>query len=88
MTFGVANDGSRPVCVVAYCTELLHPSGARIGADNMKFDPEELELAPGDVRSMTLHVSIPADAEAGRYVGVLVASGLDDLRAIVELQVR
>jgi len=79
----VCNRENRSVQLGAAATDLLGTSGARISSARLEFVPAELRLEPGQEAEMQCHITVPADCTPGKYVGVLVVTGVDYLRALI-----
>jgi hypothetical protein len=60
----------------------LHISGLRV-----KFDPEEVEVAPHGTAVVSCIVHVPRDAKRGQYVGLIEATDRPDVKLLVELDV-
>lgn len=83
----VSNSEERPVRLAAAATDLLGSRGGRIAASLLEFMPAELSLEPGEQRDITIAVTVPAEATRGCYSGLLVVRGVDDLRALMTIEV-
>jgi hypothetical protein len=83
----VSNSEERPVRLVAAATDLLGSRGGRIAASLLDFMPAELSLEPGEQRDITIAVTVPPEATRGCYSGLLVVRGVDDLRALMTIEV-
>lgn len=68
-------------------SDLLNPSGQRIPAQEISFAPETISIEPHQSATITVAINVPEGAEAGVYSGLLQATRLDQLRAVVTLQV-
>jgi hypothetical protein len=62
-------------------------SGGRIQAQQVSFTPSRLIIGPRDSVRVTVAVVVPKGAPAGSYAGLVQASRLDNLRAVLQLQV-
>ena len=82
-----ARGNERPVRLAAAATDLLGSRGGRIAASLLEFMPAELSLEPGEQRDITIAVTVPAEATRGCYSGLLVVRGVDDLRALMTIEV-
>ena len=85
--FSLVSDDSRPAPVAFYCTGLVGDAGARIGAEQISFEPPALTLAPGLTRRVSVQIAIPAQAAPGLYAGLMRASQIDHLHAVLMLRV-
>ncbi|SCK46376.1 hypothetical protein VAR608DRAFT_4550 [Variovorax sp. HW608] len=81
------NSESRPVRLVPAATDLLGARGGRIAASLLEFTPAEMALAPQEQKELVISATIPADTAPGCYSGLLVARGLDYLRALMTIEV-
>jgi hypothetical protein len=68
-------------------TDLLGSRNGRIAAALIECTPSELSLQPGEERDIAITTTVPADAAAGCYSGLLVVRGVDYLRALVTIEV-
>lgn len=85
--FSLVNDDSRPASMTFFCTGLVGDAGARIGAEQISFEPPALTLAPGLTRRVSVQIAIPAQAAPGLYAGLMRASQIDPLHAVLMLRV-
>jgi hypothetical protein len=76
-----------PVQVEWVCTDLVSAQGRRIAAERIAFEPAALWLPAQSSGTVALRVDVPPNAEPGLYAGLLRATNLDDLKAIVTLGV-
>jgi hypothetical protein len=81
------NDESRPVELMPVATDLVGPTGIRISLQRLEFVPAHVRLAPGEQTDVQCRVTVPAEAAAGCYVGLLVVCGLEYLRALMSVEV-
>jgi len=81
------NSESQPVRLVPAATDLLGARGGRIAGALLEFAPAEVALAPQEQKELVISATIPADTAPGCYSGLLVARGLDYLRALVTIEV-
>ncbi len=84
----VSNDESTPLVVTLLLTDLLSANGERIVASNVDVSPPELRLGAGGRQEVHVSVTVPGAAKAGSYTGLVVAKGVDDLRALITIDVR
>lgn len=68
-------------------TDLFSPSGERIPAQQISFVPETLTIAPRNTATVTVAINVPEGATVGVYSGLLQATKLNQLRAVVTVQV-
>ena len=85
--FSLVSDDSRPAPVAFYCTGLVGDAGARIGAEQISFEPPALTLAPGLTQQVSVQIAIPAQAAPGLYAGLMRASQIEHLHAVLMLRV-
>jgi len=81
------NSESQPVRLVPVATDLLGARGGRIAGSLLEFMPSEMALAPQEQKELVISATIPVDTAPGCYSGLLVARGLDYLRALVTIEV-
>ncbi|MDB4948786.1 MAG: hypothetical protein JWM27_1435, partial [Gemmatimonadetes bacterium] len=70
-----------------HVSELVTSSGARIPAGNVRFDPATLTVGPRGVGQVTIRIAVPHGTPPGSYEGVVRASNLEHLRAVLLLRV-
>jgi hypothetical protein len=88
LSIGLVNDDpDEPAEVELFCTELLAGPDLRIPEARVRLLPSGLRLQPGGSADVVIRVDVPPDAARGSYVGLLRATNLDDLQAIVALRV-
>ena len=75
------------VCLKPSVTDLLGSNGGSIEARCVAFSAAELVLARGQRQTLTLSVVVPYDCRVGVYCGLLVMTGVADLRALVLIDV-
>ena len=73
--------------VVPTATDLLGSRGGRIPNSLLGFTPSEIALEPQEQKDLTISTTVPGDAAAGCYSGLLVVRGLDYLRALITIEV-
>ncbi len=69
------------------CSDLVNESGDRIAATQVTITPATLRLAPRQAEQVIVTVNVPADAPAGSYAGLLQATNLNNLRAVLVVHV-
>ncbi len=88
MAMSLENDGDAPTEEFHFhVTDLVSPSGGRITAHHVTFSPDSLTIAAHDKALLTITVAVPEDAPAGVYTGLLQATKLSRLRAMILVQV-
>ncbi|MBV6522806.1 MAG: hypothetical protein MNPFHGCM_02956 [Gemmatimonadaceae bacterium] len=70
-----------------HSAELVSASGARIPADHVSFEPRTLSVGPRSAGQVTVSVRVPAKADAGVYEGLVRATEMDALRALLTIDV-
>jgi hypothetical protein len=70
-----------------YCTDLISNQGKRIAAGNVSFTPETIKIGPGQTEKVLVKVSVPRNTSPGSYSGLVQATNLDQLRAILIIRV-
>ena len=70
-----------------HSSELVSASGARIPASAVMFEPATLAVGPRAAGRVAVRVRVPADAKPGSYEGLLRATQLDGLRAMLAVNV-
>jgi len=84
----VENDGPTPTGRFRFhCSDLIGPEGARIGHEAVKFRPAMLALDPTSTVRMAVTVTVPEGTRSGSYSGVLQATKLTRLKAILSFEV-
>lgn len=68
-------------------TDLLNSSGNRISASQVIFNPSPVRLAPKSTQRVEIVVRVPDDAPPGSYSGLLQATRLEQVRAILVVPV-
>jgi uncharacterized membrane protein len=71
-----------------YSSELMASAGHRIPAEQVHFHPPALEVGPKAAGKVRVSVHVPKGTPPGTYEGLLRASPLDSLRAVLRVQVR
>ena len=81
------NSESRPVHLVPAGTDLLGSRGGQIACSLLEFAPAEITLEPQQQEDLAVSITIPASAARGCYAGLLVLRGLENLHAIITIEV-
>jgi hypothetical protein len=81
------NKEDHAVRLVPASTDLVSGSGGRIPARLLEFVPAEIRLEAGEQAEIEIATTVPADTLAGCYFGLLVVGGVDDLRALITIDV-
>jgi hypothetical protein len=84
LSMSLENDGDTPTEEFAfYATDLVNPSGHRIAASHITFTPSTLIIPPHDRVRLSINIAVPESASVGIYTGMLQATRLSQLRAII-----
>jgi hypothetical protein len=84
----VRNKESRAVRLLPAATDLLGNNGDRIASSLLQFAQSEIRLGPGEQTDLEIALTLPREARAACYTGLLVVSGVDYLRALITIEVR
>ena len=88
VSMSVENDGEEPTGNFALVfSGLVNGNGAQIGPDRIEFSPKRLNLPPHGRKRVEVQVHVPANAPSGVYSGVLQATKLDHVRAVLVVTV-
>ena len=87
IAFKLHNDHTEPAHPKLRCTDLTADSGRLISARQLDFTPCEIRLGPDEYADIVLRIGIPQGTPPGTYSGLLTASGLPYLKAVVTLEV-
>jgi hypothetical protein len=68
-------------------SELISASGDRIEGQQVSFSPYTLVIGPRQSATLTVTVSVPEGTRAGVYSGLLQAQRLEQLRAVIAVQI-
>jgi hypothetical protein len=82
------NEDEQPVQIGFSNTDLIGEDGEHIPAEGVSFQPRELTLQTGSTGDVVVHVVIPAQTRCGVYSGLIRASKLDYLHAVLAVQVQ
>ena len=84
----VDNDGLSPTGPFEFvCSDLIDAGGHRIPPDAVQFNPATLSLGPESRTRMTVTVTPPLGTPPGSYSGMLQATVLEQLKAILSFDV-
>jgi hypothetical protein len=82
------NDGDTPTAEFTFqSTDLVNADGDKILARHVNFDPATITIAPHERESVTVSISVPKGTVPGLYSGLVLASKLDRLRAVLVVDV-
>ena len=80
----VENDTESPtVTFELHTTDLVDQDGNRIAAEHVSFSARTLSVGPHETEKVGIRVSAPTGTPPGRYSGLIQASRMDQLRAIL-----
>lgn len=82
------NAGDTPTEALEFhSSDLVSSVGARIVAGQVSFAPRTLVIPARHAEVVKVTVSVPADTPPGTYAGLLQASKLEQLRAVMTVQI-
>jgi hypothetical protein len=81
------NEDDQPVQIAFFSTALIGEDGKQIPPDSVSFQPPELTLQAGGIGDVMVRVLVPAQTPCGIYSGLVRASKLDYLHAVLVVQV-
>jgi len=87
ISISLVNEDEQPGQIVFFSTGLISEDGACIPSERVSFQPRELTLEPGNTGEVIVRVVVPAQTRCGVYSGLIRASRLDYLHAVVVVQV-
>ena len=68
-------------------TDLIGEGGAKIASGNIVFKPTKVRMAPGETADVTVTVKVPKTTPSGVYTGLIQATKLEQLRAVLVAEV-
>jgi hypothetical protein len=84
----VENDSDTPTDTFALnASDLVSGEGHRIGAKQISFTPTELQISPHEAEKITVSVKVPAAVKPGTYSGLLQATKLAPVRAVLVVNI-
>ena len=87
-TLAVENNSDKPTAEFTFaCSDLVSAGGRRIPAEAVSFSPELVAVAADDTAKVVVTVAVPASTKPGYYSGLVQAGGLEQVRAVLSLQV-
>jgi hypothetical protein len=87
-TLAVENNSEHSTSEFSFaCSDLVSARGRRIPADAVSFSPQTVSVGADDTAKVTVTVAVPAGTPAGFYSGLVQAGGLEQVRAVLTLQV-
>ena len=87
ISISLVNEDEQPAQIAFFSTGLIGEDGECISADRVSFQPCELMLSPGQAGEVIVCVVIPAQTRCGVYSGLIRASKLEYLHAVLIVQV-
>ncbi len=82
------NESSKPTDVFyLLSSDLVNPNGDRISAGQVSFVPEKMIIEPQKSAVITVTVRVPESTPPGTYSGLLQATKLEQLRAVLSIQI-
>lgn len=69
------------------CSDLVNASGDRIAGGHVSFAPEALVIGPHSAATVTVTVNAPPGTPAGVYSGIVQATKLEQLRAVLSVHI-
>jgi hypothetical protein len=87
LTFKLHNDSETAASFTLCCTDLLSGSGGRILSQAVVFTPQSVHLEKDAVINVNLKFKVPPGSILGTYSGLLIASELSYLQAVLTFNV-
>lgn len=87
ITVSLANEDDQPVQVTFFGTGLVGDSGELIPVECLSFEPRELAIGAREDGSVEASVAVPAHIPRGIYSGLIRASELEELHAVLVIHV-
>jgi len=83
LTFKLHNDSETAASFTLHCTDLLSGSGGRIASQTVEFTPQNVQLKQDASIEVMLKFRVPPGSIPGIYSGLLIASDLSYLQAVI-----
>jgi hypothetical protein len=84
----VENEGDEATAALKFhVADLVSAAGASIAAGNVKFTPGSVVIQPRTAARVAIAVTVPKGVAPGTYSGIIQATNLDRVRAVLQLQV-
>lgn len=87
ISFKVHNDRSELTQTKIFCTDLYSCQGDLIPQDAISIAPNPLNLAPDATESINISIHLPQHLPEGEYSGILMATELSYLKAMISVEV-
>jgi len=87
ISISLVNEDQQPAQIAFFSTGLIGEDGECISAERVSFQPCELMISPAQTGEVIVRVAIPAQTRCGVYSGLVKASKLDYLHAVLVVQV-
>jgi hypothetical protein len=88
LSMAVENNGELPTGPLELVSsDLVSGFGQRIPAPSLRFTPASLTLDPRSVQQVDLALHVPADSPPGSYSGLVQAGGLEQVKAVLVVEV-
>lgn len=87
VVISLVNEDEQPARIALFSTGLIGENGAHIAVDRISFQPRKLTLSPGMSGEVTVRVAVPPHTPCGVYSGLVRASQLHHLHAVLVVQV-
>jgi hypothetical protein len=66
-----------------FSTDLISNQGKRIAASNISFSPQSIRIDPAQAERVEVKVTVPKNTPPGSYSGLVQATNMDQLQAIL-----
>ena len=84
LSMALENDSDAPTEEFAFhATDLVNQQGNRIDADRVRFSPPALVIPPHDRARLLIQIDVPEGASKGVYTGLVQATKMSQLRAML-----
>lgn len=87
ISFKVHNDRSESTQTKVLCTDLHSCQGDLIAQDAISIAPNPINLAPDATESINISIHLPQQLPKGEYSGILMATELSYLKAMISVSV-
>jgi hypothetical protein len=88
-SFVLENKQAEPAEISFLVSDFVGPAGTEPFRAALQFEPSRFSIAPGEERSVTLRLDLPADqfAPGQRYTATVLVRGYDDLELMLHIWV-